>query len=146
MEKLLVGFKGKNNASSVLVQALSQECKLLTNSFIGLKKDIDEIADTSLTLFMFGIDKGLQNNVRIESHAEKDGQRIYSKMNLDSITKKFDVTGIENFISQKVTHYLCNEAYWYALKKFDGRVIFIHIPTIKYVNKEFIEKMKFVLN
>jgi hypothetical protein len=145
MNKLFVGFKGKNNASSILVRALSQDCILLTNSFIGLKKDIDEIADTSLDLFMFGIDKRLQNIIRIESYAEKDRQRIYTKMDIDSIAIKFDNNGIDYFISKKATHYLCNEAYWYALKKFDGRAVFIHIPSIKYINKDFIDKMKLVL-
>ncbi len=39
--RLFVGFKGKNNASSVLVEELPSEHLLLTNSFTGLKKDID---------------------------------------------------------------------------------------------------------
>ncbi|WP_026516252.1 hypothetical protein [Butyrivibrio sp. MC2021] len=34
--RLFVGFKGKNNASSVLVEELPSEHLLLTNSFTGL--------------------------------------------------------------------------------------------------------------
>ena len=42
---LLTGFKGKNNSSSILVQSISENYRLLTNSFEGLKKDIEEIDD-----------------------------------------------------------------------------------------------------
>jgi hypothetical protein len=44
MERILfVGFKGKNNASGKLVELISHEHLLLTNSFGGLQKDIYEI-------------------------------------------------------------------------------------------------------
>ena len=44
-------FKGQNNSSSILVNALSQKHYLLTNSFDGLKKDIDKLpADYTLRM------------------------------------------------------------------------------------------------
>ena len=41
---LIVGFKGKSNTSSMLVEQLPSDNLLLTNSFAGLKKDIDSIS------------------------------------------------------------------------------------------------------
>ena len=38
---LFTGFKGKNNSSCILAEQLSQEHLLLTNSYAGLKRDID---------------------------------------------------------------------------------------------------------
>ena len=40
---LFIGFKGKFNSSSILVQSIAPNYYLLTNSFNGLKKDIDHI-------------------------------------------------------------------------------------------------------
>ena len=66
---LLTGFKGKNNSSSILVQSISENYRLLTNSFDGLKKDIEEIDDNPVFLIMFGCDKNLKDSVRIERFA-----------------------------------------------------------------------------
>ncbi len=41
---LIVGFKGKNNTSSMLAEQLELDYILLINSFAGLKKDIDSIS------------------------------------------------------------------------------------------------------
>ena len=43
MSRIYIGFKGRNNASSVLVQSLSGDRYLLTNSFAGLKRDIEAL-------------------------------------------------------------------------------------------------------
>lgn len=44
MERILfVGFKGENNASGKLVELISHEHLLLTNSFGGLQKDMLDI-------------------------------------------------------------------------------------------------------
>ena len=68
--KLYIGFKGKNNASCILVQSISKNHYLLTNSFGGLKKDIELLGDSYDCIIMFGIDKNLRNSVRIEKAAE----------------------------------------------------------------------------
>lgn len=41
---LFVGFKGKKNSSALLVSALSPQHYLLTNSFAGLRKDVEELS------------------------------------------------------------------------------------------------------
>lgn len=139
---LLTGFKGKNNSSSILVQSISENYSLLTNSFEGLKKDIEAINEGFDLLIMFGCDKNLKDSVRIERFAEKNGERIASGLDLKNISTRLGKAGIENCISDTPSHYLCNEAYWYALQKFNGKAVFIHIPTIKNLNDDFIDKMK----
>ena len=139
---LLTGFKGKNNSSSILVQSISENYRLLTNSFEGLKKDIEEIDEGFDFLIMFGCDKNLKDSVQIERFAEKNGEKIASALDLENISKNLAAAEINNFISDSPSHYLCNEAYWHALRKFNGKVVFIHIPTIKNIDDDFIDKLK----
>lgn len=141
-QKLYVGFKGKNNVSSVLVKSISGNSYLLTNSFDGLKKDIELLDEIYDCIIFFGIDKQLKDGVRIEQVAEKDGIVCFSSMDLECISACLNSVGISNEISNSPTHYLCNEAYWYLLQKFKGNVILIHIPSIKNMDGTFIEKMK----
>ncbi len=146
MEKrLYVGFKGKNNASSLLVEELSGNRLLLTNSFLGLKKDIDNIDKSFNTLYMFGIDKNLRNKVRIEMVAEREGIKRHTNMDVVNIVQLLEKAGIDNYTSEIPTHYLCNEAYWHALEKFGGEVVFIHIPPVQYIDECFIERIKLAL-
>ncbi|MBO4679048.1 MAG: hypothetical protein J5626_05200, partial [Lachnospiraceae bacterium] len=90
---------------------------------------------------MFGIDKNLKDSPRIEKVAERDGERLSSKLNLQTIKASFEPAGLKAEISDTPTHYLCNEAYWYALKRFCGKAVFIHIPTLKFADEAFIEKI-----
>lgn len=46
MSTLYVGFKGNGNSSNKIVRSLSGDKSFLTNSYEGLKKDIDSISDT----------------------------------------------------------------------------------------------------
>lgn len=147
-KNLFIGFKGKYNASGILAKAVSENCRLLTNSFDGLKKDIKDIeisADFCEQVIMFGIDKNLKNSVRIERAAEKETV-LFSALNLENISESLNAVGITNYISDNPTRYLCNEAYWYALQKFNGKAVFIHIPSIKNINEIFIEKIKSALS
>ena len=52
---LYIGFKGKNNSSSILAQAISENHCLLTNSFGGLKKDIELLNSSYEWGIMFGL-------------------------------------------------------------------------------------------
>lgn len=138
---LYIGFKGKNNASCMLVESISGEKYLLTNSFAGLKRDIELLQDFYDCVILFGIDKTLKNSVRIEKTAEK-ANKVYSALDLENISARLDEAGISNCLSDKPTHYLCNEAYWNLLRKFDGKVVLIHIPGIKNMNEKFMENLK----
>ena len=144
-QRLYIGFKGKSNASSTLVERLSEFSYLLTNSFGGVKRDIEYLADYYDSVLMFGVDKYLKNSVRIERVAEREGIRLYSELDLEDISKRLTTAGVRNSISDIPTHYLCNEAYWFSLQKYKGKAMFIHIPTTNSIDDSFFEKMKEVL-
>ena len=139
---LFVGFKGKNNSAGILVQSITKNYCLLTNSFNGLKRDIGCIDGDYDSILMFGVDKDLKSSLRIESVAEINNIRHSSILDLEKISECLNVVGVDNHISAIPTHYLCNEAYWYMLQKFNGKAAFIHIPTIKYFDDNLIMKVK----
>lgn len=141
-DTLLIGFKGKNNLSGELVKAPGRDYCLLTNSFGGVKKDIDAIDAAYDSVILFGVDKNLAGTVRIERTAEKDGIRCSSRLDLERMTDGFREAGLEAKVSETPTAYLCNEAYWHLLRKFSGRAVLIHIPTMKNADEFFVVKVQ----
>ena len=139
---LFVGFKGKNNASGMLVEQIAPDPLLLTNSFAGLRRDIDSVPNEFDYVVMFGVDKTLTDSVRIDKIASLNGITKPTAINLQSIKEKLADRGVPAEISEIPTAYLCNEAYWHMLEKFSRRAVFIHIPTIKNVDECFVERMK----
>ena len=129
---LFIGFKGKNNSSAILVNSLSQQKCLLTNSFSGVKRDIDSLPKEYDEVYLFGVDKYLTDSFRIELCAEKENVKLKSILDFNEIKEQLKAVGIKSTISHNATHFLCNEAYWHLLKKYHGRVVLIHIPTIKH--------------
>ena len=113
-QRIYIGFKGKNNTSSTLVEYLSEKPYLLTNSFSGVKKDIENLADNYDYVLMFGVDKNLKDSVRIERIAEREGVCLLSDLDLDDISKRLSTVGVMNYISNTPIHYLCNEAFWFS--------------------------------
>lgn len=142
MSTLYVAFKGKGNSSNKIVSSFAGDKLFLTNSFMGLKKDIDGINNTYDLIFMFGLDKSLKGEIRIESVAVKDNVRLYSDMDLDAININLSKYGISASIGNTPTIYLCNEAYWYMLRKYNNHVAFFHVPSIKYISEDFIKKIQ----
>lgn len=141
------------NSSCMLISELLKETRLredgvlknfclLTNSFEGVKKDIEAIEGNYDFVIMFGCDKSLKDCVRLECFAEKDGVKCETCLDVKLLSETLSRDGVENVISETPTQYLCNEAYWYALQKFEGKVVFIHIPTLKNIDENFISKMK----
>lgn len=112
MKILYAGFKGVHNSSYKLVNNLQGEKAFLTNSFEGLKKDIENIDEKYDIVYTFGLDKTLKESVRIEKCAEKDGELLYTNIELEDISEKFSFYGVESSISDRTTLYLCNEAYF----------------------------------
>lgn len=139
---LYIGFKGKNNASGRLAESLSPDHLLLTNSFEGLKKDIDSIGQEYDCAVVFGVDKTLASAVRIELSAAKGDKKYYSELRSDELAAALNAAGIKTVISDDPKTCLCNEAYWNALSRFEGRAIFIHIPTIRNADEAFLSKMR----
>lgn len=70
MEILYTGFKGEHNSSYRLVNGLKENKLFLTNSFDGLKKDIENISKEFDVVYMFGLDKNLYDSFRIEKCAK----------------------------------------------------------------------------
>lgn len=145
MSLLYVAFKGNGNSGNKIVRSLSGDKVFLTNSYIGLKKDIDNINSTYDLVYMFGLDKELQGNIRIDCVAGRGDEYLCSDLDFNSIAAKLNKNGIVTNISNLPTHYLCNEAYWYMLRKFNGHVVFFHVPSIKYITEDFIEKVRTAL-
>ena len=141
-KKLFVGFKGKNNSSSMLVSSISSEHFLLTNSFEGVRKDIEELFEDYDEVYLFGADKNLSDSFRIERLAEKGGKRLKSKLDLEKVKEQFASFRIKAEILNTPTKYLCNDAYWYLLEKYKGNAVLIHIPTVKNFKEEWISDVK----
>ena len=129
---LYIGFKGRNNSSAILVNSLSGQHSLLTNSYAGLKRDIDNLPADYDEVYLFGADKSLSDTFRIEKYAEKDGKQLSTILDINELAERLSVSGIKSTISKKTSHYLCNEAYWHLIEKYQGRAVLIHIPTIKH--------------
>ena len=129
---LFLGFKGQNNSSGLLVNSLPGKHCLLTNSYAGLKKDIDKLSADYDEVYLFGADKSLSDSFRIEKYAEKDGGQLATVFDVNKLAERLSASGIKSTISENATHYLCNEAYWHLLEKYRGRAVLIHMPTIKH--------------
>lgn len=142
---LYIGFKGKNNASARLAESIAPDHLLLTNSFDGLKRDIDSVSEEYEHVVLFGVDKSLIAEVRIEKSAVKDDKRLYSKLESSKLSEALKAAGINHVISDNPQNSLCNDAYWHALARYEGRAVFIHIPTIKHADDVFLETIKSVL-
>lgn len=139
---LYIGFKGKNNVSGRLAESLSPDHLLLTNSYEGLKKDIDTVSGEYDYAVLFGVDKTLASEVRIELSAAKGDKKHNSKLNADKLASSLNAAGIKTVISDNPKDCLCNEAYLCALTRFEGRAVFIHIPTIRNADEAFLGKMR----
>ena len=142
VKEAYIGFKGQNNSSAMIVDALSEQHYLLTNSFVGLKKDIDLLPTEFDAVYLFGASKDLTDTFRIERCAEIDCTRLFTELDVEDIVKRLSAAGINSTISDVPTHYLCNEAYQHLLRKYRGRAVLIHIPTIKYIGRIF-DKISF---
>lgn len=141
MKILYTGFKGINNSSYRLVTKFKGDKLFLTNSFSGLYLDIKNLNEVYDNVYMFALDKNIKNGVRIEKCAIKDSQLISSGININEVATKFNDVGINVNISEEPTQYLCNEAYWHMLTKFNRNVVFIHIPSNRNITDDVIERI-----
>ena len=136
---LFIGFKGRNNSSCALVRLLFPENSfLLTNSFDGLRKEIEKLPADYDRVFLFGADKNLKDSFRLERIAEKNGIRLASALDPEKLAMQFVSSGIQADISENPTRYLCNEAYWHLLSKYSGNALLIHIPAMKHFSEDWI--------
>ena len=140
---LFAGFRGTRNASGILAEQMSGDCCLLTNSFSGLERDVEAIDRNAFDdVIMFGVDRELAGTVRIERVAVKDGVQYASSLDLEAIAESIRAAGLGAVISVDPTSWLCNDAYWHMLRKFDGRAVFLHIPTIRNMDETFVRGIR----
>ena len=136
MRILYVGFKGKNNTSFQLVSVLGGERLFLTNSFSGIERDIEAMNAEYDAVIMFGLDKTLSNAVRIENQAALHGDTLSTVLPTSQMVERFVKNGINCEISERTTHYLCNDAYYRMLRKTNGKAMSVHIPGSRYMTDE----------
>lgn len=128
MKVLLTAFYGKFNASNILINMIDIRVDklILTNSFVKLEHELNSIQLEEYDLIlMFGINKFLKDEIRIEQTAKLDDIiNTYLDTNLiNEVCNKYIKTSINNV----PTRYLCNSAYYHALKR-NKNTLFIHIP------------------
>ena len=128
MKVLLTAFYGKYNASNMLVDMINDNVDklILTNSFIKLEQKLNntDLEEYDLIL-MFGINKFLKNQIRLEQSAKLDDM-LNTCIDIKLISKLCNKY-IKTSINKVPTKYLCNSAYYHTLKK-NKYTLFIHIP------------------
>lgn len=141
MRVLYTAFKGKNNSSYKLLSEITGEKLFLTNSFEGLKKDIMNVKDLYDLVVMFGLDTSLKDTVRIERVAELEGTQRATKIDCDQIYGYLTANGVRCAVSNIPTRYLCNAAYFHMLQKASGKAVFIHIPPLKNMSDDMMDRI-----
>ena len=133
-------FKDVHYTSFQLVDQTVANYILLTNSFQGLEKDISFISDDYRVVYMFGVDKKLIDNVRIETCAKYNDETVCTDFDVHYLEAMLRRVGISYTISDKPTRFLCNAAYYHMLKK-NPNTVFIHIPSLKGMSIELMNKL-----
>ena len=145
MKILFTAFKGVHNTSFQLVDQTAANYILLTNSFQGLEKDISFISSDYSIVYMFGVDKELIDKVRIEKCAKYNAETVCTDFDIHYLETMLGRVGITYTISDKPTRYLCNAAFYHMLKK-NPNTVFIHIPSLKGMRIELMNKLIEIFN
>ena len=145
MKILFTAFKGVHNTSFQLVDQTTANYILLTNSFQGLEKDISFISSDYSIVYMFGVDKKLIDKVRIETCAKYNDETVCTDFNVHYLEMMLGSVGVFYTISDKPTRFLCNAAYYHMLKK-NPNTVFIHIPSLKGMSVELMNKLIKIFN
>ncbi len=143
MNILFTAFKGIHNASFQLVDKIGADSILLTNSFQSLEKDIFSISTDYSAVYMFGVDKYLRDKVRIETSANYNDETVNTEFDILCLENKLRSGDISYTVSNKPTRYLCNAAYYHMLKK-NSNTVFIHIPSLKRMSIETMNRLVIV--
>ena len=139
MSYLYIGFKGKNNPSNYIVNQLPGSHFFLTNSFSGIQKDIESLETTCENIILFGLNSKLKEEVQIEYCCEVDNERMTSNLDITKLKKTLSKFKMKN--SYVPSHYLCNYAYYLLCKKFNSKVILLHIPFSKEYADEILQAL-----
>ena len=141
MKILYTAFKGTRNTSFQLVSTAGKDALFLTNSFSGLCKDIASVSEHFDAVIMFGVDKKLSNQIRVETCAEYHGEFLCTDFNIAELERNCAEQLTPYTVSHHPIAYLCNAAYYHMLKKIPSTV-FVHIPSAKGMSDSFMQKLK----
>ncbi len=136
MRTVYIGFKGERNSSYQTVSRFSGDRLFLTNSVGGLTREIAALDKPYGAAVLFGLDKRIKSGVRIESRAVKNGEFLFSALDLTRLAERLRRGGVDSVIGKSPFPSLCNEAYWLALEKYGGNAVFLHLPPIRRVTEE----------
>ncbi|MDE6407414.1 MAG: hypothetical protein K2K48_06740 [Anaeroplasmataceae bacterium] len=139
MKYIYVGFKGKNNPSFYIVSKF-QESFFLTNSYLGIDRDIKKIKDCKDGILLFGLKPKLYNKIQIELVSKFNNKELKPRIDFSKLNQVFKE--VEVVYNEKPTAYLCNYAYYRLLEKFNGNVILIHVPFSKEYAEQIISCLK----
>lgn len=129
IKRLFIGFKGVNNASNKCVSLIDNDTYFLTNSFKGIDKDIELIKENYDEIILVGLNSKLKDKIVIETRAKLQDEALMTSIDVETLSKMFTDCKIKNNISNKTSNYFCNYAFFKLLKKFNGKVVLIHIPS-----------------
>lgn len=137
MRILYTCFNGINNSSKVLLDQIncSQKDKLyLKNSFQTSIKQLEERLSFYDIIISFGQAPLNKEKIKIELVGKKEDVYVTAYDYL-SLKNKLEKVGFEVVLSKNAGNYLCNNLYYYGLRKIKERqlktqMIFIHIPKL----------------
>ena len=134
---LLAGFKGKDNASKLILDSCPPELEklYLENDFSICASQIETAVDSYDFIMILG-----QKPVIKSIYIEVEGKSPH-----DSIKTAFDCTGLADWltaagykvrISTDAGNYLCNHVYYHGLKAANTgtQLVFLHVPYLKNID------------
>lgn len=137
---LLTGFKGNNNSSKILLDAINCDNvnkKLLTNTFASCEREIIDAISLLQPKFVISFGrKPVINRLYIEPIACNNDEFIRSTFDVSILEQSLAEHDLKYRLSANPSHYLCNHAYYAGLNyieknKLETKMIFIHVPDMK---------------
>lgn len=143
MKILFTGFKGKTNSSKIVLDNIKNNKLYLTNSFKTSVDELYKIINNYDYIITIGQAPIKENTIKIE----KFGSNLKTNFNIE-ILNKYLSNYYNVVVSNNAGNYLCNNIYYYGLKKIyedklNTKMIFIHIPKIKNISD--IEKLSRII-
>lgn len=142
---LFTGFKGKTNSSKLVLDNILDGDKLyLTNSFNTSVKELYKEINKYDYIISLGQSDIKSDNIKIEKY----GSNLETDFDIDELYNYLFYYYYKVTISNNAGNHLCNNIYYYGLKKIyeenlNTKMVFIHIPKIKNISD--IEKLSRII-
>lgn len=145
MKILLCGFKGNTNTSQIIIDNIESDNiykKLyLVNSFETSANQLENMLHKhNFDLIMAFGQKPKVKSIYLEQRAYVNGQKLTANFEHIKLADILTDEGYKVKISDNAGNYLCNNIFYTGLKyiarhSLGTKMIFIHIPTIKNINR-----------